>query len=288
LATGLLAFIVVVLFAIVMVLLLWKLRKRFAFKQESLMERLKEQEEEIDNAWRIEGDEIVLEQDIGIGTFGEVHLGKYRGIQVAIKILKANWTLILDESGQRTRADQLLAIQQFEAEIKCLRQWFHPNIVRCFGAGHFTEGKSFLVLEFCQRGSLDRILQNVDLELPWTRRLELALGAAEGINYLHHKKTTVLHRDIKSLNILVTENWTAKKTDFGTAKHQHNTMKSESSPSARRNRSVGTTVHNHEDDPLLDIDASSINVGSPLWSAPEVLEGKEATTRSDVYRCEGS
>jgi serine/threonine protein kinase len=178
-----------------------------------------------------------------------------------------------------TRAEQQLATQQFEAEIKCLRQWFHPNIVRCFGAGHFTEGKSFLVLEFCQRGSLDRILQNADLELPWMRRLELALGAAEGINYLHHKKTTVLHRDIKSLNILVTENWTAKISDFGTAKQQIQSKPT----SARRNRSLN---HDHEDEPLLDIDASSTNVGSPLWSAPEVLEGKEATTRSDVYRCE--
>ncbi|KAJ0639798.1 putative protein kinase RLK-Pelle-CrRLK1L-1 family [Helianthus annuus] len=76
-----------------------------------------------------------------------------------------------------------------------------------------------LVYEYAHRGSLDRYLS--DLSLTWTQRLKICLGVARALNYLHDPAGTqqrIIHRDIKSSNILLDEEWNAKVSDFGLSK----------------------------------------------------------------------
>lgn len=81
------------------------------------------------------------------------------------------------------------------------------------------DGEKILVYEHASRGSLDRHLSSSTLT--WTQRLKICLGAARGLCYLHDPKDTqqrVIHRDIKSSNIQLDENWNAKVSDMGLSK----------------------------------------------------------------------
>ncbi|XP_076938180.1 receptor-like protein kinase ANXUR1 [Bidens hawaiensis] len=82
-------------------------------------------------------------------------------------------------------------------------------------------GEMILVYEYATRGSLDRYLSDA-ATLTWIQRLRICVGTARALHFLHDPKETahlVLHRDIKSANILLDDNWTAKVSDFGLAKH---------------------------------------------------------------------
>ncbi|KAL8209985.1 hypothetical protein R6Q57_006717 [Mikania cordata] len=100
-----------------------------------------------------------------------------------------------------------------------LSTYKHENLISLM---HYAvEGdEMILVYEYASRGSLDRYLTN-DTTLTWTQRLKICVGVARGLHFLHDPKSTqqrVLHRDIKSANILLDENWTAKVSDFGLSK----------------------------------------------------------------------
>ncbi|KVH91625.1 Protein kinase, ATP binding site-containing protein [Cynara cardunculus var. scolymus] len=104
---------------------------------------------------------------------------------------------------------------EFWKEITMLSRYTHENLVSLLG--YCDEGgEKILVYEYASRGSLDRHLS--DTALTWMQRLRICLGAARGLSYLHDPKGTqqrVLHRDIKSSNILLDENWNAKVSDVG-------------------------------------------------------------------------
>ncbi|KAJ9537982.1 hypothetical protein OSB04_030715 [Centaurea solstitialis] len=104
---------------------------------------------------------------------------------------------------------------EFWKEITMLSRYTHENLVSLLG--YCDEGdEKILVYEYASRGSLDRHLR--DTAFTWTQRLRICLGAARGLSYLHDPKGTqqrVLHRDIKSSNILLDENWNAKVSDLG-------------------------------------------------------------------------
>ncbi|GJT29605.1 putative serine/threonine/dual specificity protein kinase, catalytic domain-containing protein [Tanacetum coccineum] len=94
----------------------------------------------------------------------------------------------------------------------------HENLVSLL---HFcVEGNErILVYEYASCGSLDRYLS--DTTLSWTQRIKICIGDARGLNYLHDPKKTqqrVIHRDIKSSNIFLDEEWIAKVSDFGLSK----------------------------------------------------------------------
>ncbi|KAI3690132.1 hypothetical protein L2E82_48107 [Cichorium intybus] len=144
---------------------------------------------------------------IGRGGFGQVYKGEIslNGKQaiVAFKCLDRKY-------GQGDT--------EFWKEILMLSRYRHENLVSLL---HFcSEGEQkILVYEYASHGSLDVYLGNTGLT--WTQRLKICLGAARGLNYLHDPLETqqrVLHRDIKSSNILLDENWNAKLSDFGLSK----------------------------------------------------------------------
>lgn len=143
---------------------------------------------------------------LGAGSHGGVFKGVLAdGTEVAIKVLD-----VPDEAG-------------FEEEVKVLSKFRHPNLVILMGFARNGPQRS-LVYEMLAGGDLYRRLQRSTLEgLPflWKERVSIALDAACGLSHLHHSTPKVFHRDIKSPNILLDKNGTAKMADFGLACLSH-------------------------------------------------------------------
>ncbi|XP_051123085.1 rust resistance kinase Lr10-like isoform X2 [Andrographis paniculata] len=139
-------------------------------------------------------------QKLGEGGCGTVYKGKLRsGPHVAIKVM-----------------DQSIASEEeFINEVGTIGRIHHVNIVQLIG--FCVEHKKYaLVYEFLPNGSLEKNLGSVGLT--FEKMLEIALGVARGINYLHHGcNMQILHFDIKPHNILLDDNFHAKISDFGLA-----------------------------------------------------------------------
>ena len=113
------------------------------------------------------------------------------------------------------------AIRDFHSEVTLMRALRHPNIVIFMG---LVMDPVCLVTEYCHNGNLFDLLHDTiedeqgerfAVKIPWQRRVRIALDVARGMNFLHTSSPVIIHRDLKSLNILVDEKWTAKVSDFG-------------------------------------------------------------------------
>ncbi|KAI3863885.1 hypothetical protein MKW98_031477, partial [Papaver atlanticum] len=141
---------------------------------------------------------------IGKGGYAEVYKGCLQdGQLVAIKKL--------------TRGTQEERTSDFLSEIGIIVHVNHPNTAKLIGYG--VEGGLHLVLEFSPNGSLASVLHGSSNVLDWGIRYKVALGTAEGLLYLHETcQRRIIHRDIKTANILLTENFEPQITDFGLSK----------------------------------------------------------------------
>eukprot|EP01129_Flabellula_baltica_P002994 TRINITY_DN12860_c0_g1_i1.p1 TRINITY_DN12860_c0_g1~~TRINITY_DN12860_c0_g1_i1.p1 ORF type:complete len:1214 (-),score=234.59 TRINITY_DN12860_c0_g1_i1:35-3676(-) len=148
--------------------------------------------------WNLGKDEIERGDIIGQGAFAVVEKTKLYGVSVAVK----KWAI---GSKQRPPAD-------FDTEIAIFTQLRHNNLVQFVGA-QGSSGVAFIVTEFCINSSLDQFLDGNCSRLRPKEIMLMALDAANGMNFLHmHNK---IHRDLKSLNLLVTSKMTVKVADFG-------------------------------------------------------------------------
>ncbi|XP_074558843.1 serine/threonine-protein kinase CTR1-like isoform X2 [Curcuma longa] len=191
---------------------------------------------------KIPWSELVLKERIGAGSFGTVHRAEWDGSDVAVKILME----------QDFHPE---CLREFLREVAIMKSLRHPNIVLFMGA--VTEPPNLsIVTEYLSRGSLYILLHKNDAKetLDERRRLSMAFDVAEGMNYLHKRNPPIVHRDLKSPNLLVDEKYTVKICDFGLSRLKANTFLS--------SKSVA---------------------GTPEWMAPEVLRDEPSNEKSDIY-----
>ncbi|KAG8647110.1 serine/threonine-protein kinase CTR1 isoform X1 [Manihot esculenta] len=194
--------------------------------------------EDLDIPWS----DLVLKERIGAGSFGTVHRADWHGSEVAVKIL-------MEQDFDTER------IKEFLREVAIMKRLRHPNIVLFMGAVTQPPNLS-IVTEYLSRGSLYRLLHKSGARevLDERRRLSMAYDVAKGMNYLHKRNPPIVHRDLKSPNLLVDKKYTVKVCDFGLSRLKANTFLSSKSAA-----------------------------GTPEWMAPEVLRDEPSNEKSDVY-----
>ncbi|KAF5757475.1 putative protein kinase RLK-Pelle-CrRLK1L-1 family [Helianthus annuus] len=146
---------------------------------------------------------------IGIGGFGKVYKGNLTiGASLVVVAVKR-----LDSMSNQ-------GVAEFWAEVEMLSMLRHCNIVSLIGYCNHEQEK-ILVYEYMPNRTLNDHLHTLNTPLSWLQRLNICIGAGRGLHYLHTGtgiKSGVIHRDVKSSNILLHESWAAKISDFGLSK----------------------------------------------------------------------
>ncbi|KAG9148443.1 hypothetical protein Leryth_016918 [Lithospermum erythrorhizon] len=141
-------------------------------------------------------EDITLGERIGIGSYGEVYHGDWHGTEVAVK-------RFLDQGITSE------SLEEFKSEVRIMKRTRHPNVVLFMGAITHPPNLS-IITEFLPRGSLYRLIHRPNNQLDERRRLRMAFDAARGMNYLHNSTPVIVHRDLKTPNLLVDKNWVVK------------------------------------------------------------------------------
>lgn len=178
--------------------------------------------------------------EIGRGGFGVVYRATETDLnrEVAVKLLPPQ----LDENARN----------RFDRERRSLGALSgHPHIVAIHRSGRTAEHEPFLVMEFCQRGSISDELETAGT-ISWTRAVDLAVKLAGALETAH--RAGIVHRDIKPANVLLSNLGEPKLADFGIARI-------EGAPETRSASITASIAH----------------------AAPEVLDGQRPDARSDVY-----
>ncbi|CDF41271.1 Serine/threonine protein kinase [Chondrus crispus] len=194
--------------------------------------------------WMIDYNLLVLGKTIGNSSFGAVNEGKLNGTKVAVKTIQRD--------GNPNASTGIDAFKK-EAELNC--QLRHPNIVLFMGIS-VQPTKVCIVTELMARGNVRDLLVGIKakgkpLRLDWSLRQQWALDTAQGMAYLHSHDPPMIHRDLKTTNLLVDRGMNVKICDFGLSR-----IRSDQQMSA-----VGT-VH---------------------FSAPEVLRHEKYTEKVDLF-----
>ncbi|KAJ8542707.1 hypothetical protein ON010_g12106 [Phytophthora cinnamomi] len=180
---------------------------------------------------------------IGSGAFGIIWLVKYRGNQLL--------------ASKRLRSDQVTKqrTQAFIEEIKMVAPFDHPNIVHLVGCAWTIETDLQALFEYMENGDLRDYLVDPNSPRHWSQELlQLAVDIIEALVYVHSFTPPLVHRDLKSRNVLLSGDMKAKVTDFG----------------ASRYKSVDETM--------------TAAVGTGRWLAPEVISGSSKYDQSvDVF-----
>ncbi|CAK4088212.1 unnamed protein product [Aphanomyces euteiches] len=187
--------------------------------------------------FRIPSAELMLTRPLAEGAYGQVWLGEYNHSAVAIKRLLPN----------KSNANELF---KFMAEIVLLSKMDCPYVVAFYGVAWTRPTEILMVTEFVEHGDLRHVLEST--ALTWTLKLQCALHIAEALVYLFCMEPRVIHRDLKSRNVLLNDEYHAKVTDFGIARE-------------------------------MDDTTMTSGIGTYRWMAPEVLQDGHYTQAADIF-----
>ncbi|XP_037460217.1 receptor-like cytoplasmic kinase 176 [Triticum urartu] len=191
---------------------------------------------------------------LGEGGFGVV----YKGWVEESTFAPASSDTGMPVAVKRLSQKGIQGHREWLAEVNYLGRLSHPNLVKLLGYC-LEDVQHLLVYEFMPQGSLENHLFGRSLNfhsLSWNVRMNVALGAAKGLAFLHSDKANVIYRDFKTSNVLLDSSYSAKLSDFGLARDGPNDDESH----------VSTRV-----------------MGTDGYAAPEYLDTGHLTTKCDVY-----
>lgn len=199
--------------------------------------------------------EVVIGKELGQGAYGTVHLGVYNKEQVAIK------KLITDGKSEEQARD---IYNEFRKEVWIMSGLQHPCIVNL--KGYSLAPCLAMVMELVPHGDLYKYLNTLTTKgekISWAMRLRIAWDIAKGMSFLHSTDPPLLHRDMKSPNVLMsslepTAEAVAKVADFGLTGHVY----------------AGNMAAQK---------ARDRDVANPVWLAPEIIREEPYATAADVY-----
>mmetsp|Transcript_95637 Transcript_95637/g.276327 ORF Transcript_95637/g.276327 Transcript_95637/m.276327 type:complete len:292 (-) Transcript_95637:182-1057(-) len=191
--------------------------------------------------------ELVKHELIGDGQTATVFRGEYKGQEVAIKEMH--------DISLMKQKDQV----NLEREINILRRVSHPHLVGLIGIMEHP-GKIWIVTNLCRGGDVFELLHNSGMTLAWKQKLRIATDVASAMKYLHSQNPPIIHRDLKSLNLLLmspvnstTDEPYVKVADFGLARM------------------------------IEEGNMMTKNTGTYHWMAPELLHESSYDCKVDVY-----
>eukprot|EP01103_Thecamoeba_quadrilineata_P015724 TRINITY_DN5055_c0_g1_i1.p1 TRINITY_DN5055_c0_g1~~TRINITY_DN5055_c0_g1_i1.p1 ORF type:complete len:503 (+),score=96.04 TRINITY_DN5055_c0_g1_i1:1-1509(+) len=211
--------------------------------------------------------ELVIYEEIGEGAFAVVYKGLWKDQIVAVKRLQVKMISPPDNDvckgdrdlqEQRNQQQRILEVfSEFRQEVALLSTLKHKNIVELKG---IVLEPFCLVMEYMELGNLHDYLQEPINKVDWSTRISVALGTAEALHFLHGE--SLIHRDIKSPNILLGKEYTlegselivSKVSDFGLSRKL-----------------------------LLAPQLKNRVVDNPRWLAPEIISNRNYTEKADIY-----
>lgn len=201
---------------------------------------LSESEKSIEDQWVLDYEKFFFIDELGKGNASTVYYGTYNSKPVAIKVLRS-------ENHKRE-------IEDFKKEMHIMSSIRDPHIVHFYGAS--LAPKLCIVLENCTNGTLFHYMQNESKSMDWSRSLQWMLEMVEGVNALHSWTIQIVHRDLKTLNILLDADLKVKVCDFGLSRF---------------------VSGDHDQKTFFKMR------GTYAYIPPEVYKGKPFTSKSDVY-----
>jgi len=180
--------------------------------------------------------DIKIGELIAVGSAGKVFKGIYNGEEVAVKILSE---------------DMLnFSVEEFKREVSIMSTMKHENLIQFYGAVT-KEEKMMIVSKYIKGGNLHDLVSNLSIDLPLTTRIKIINEIAKGMAFLHARE--IIHRDLKSLNVLLDDGYSVRIIDFGTSR-------------------------------IMDRDKLMTQaIGTVSYMSPEIFNNEKYTEKTDIY-----